>query len=182
MHGPIPGFTENLEEVLRGIRQRTPVRVLTETEPSLRAKSDAGDPLPEHLRGIRKVSSLLGLLGVRYQDVVNERRAAEGKPTDFVAAPRKGCERIDGSPLLQGKDGPLLELIVLECEAVEYRLDGLPVDGSLLEPWLPPSREAGDRQGLDQPVVYRTFKLSGVRDLQFLSVPQPEPAPEPSSC
>lgn len=103
--------------------------------------------------------------GSAYNAMVLRRLEAEGKdPASFELSPRAWGERIAGTPFVEHKGAHYLEVIFLRAGAVQYRIDGKPVDESEIE-GLPEKRE-GEQGGLENKVVIRTFAMDSITALR----------------
>jgi hypothetical protein len=149
---------ERLEEILGAVSFRTNVILVALTEPEMRKTNNP------YLGRVQRRSRRLCTIGLSYQDAVNEARILEGKPAGFVAKPRKSGVRVGDSPLLDFNGKLQLEVIVLQDLESEWLVDGQPTPKDVLEPWLPDSGTA-TRQDLQNPVVYRTFHLTSIREM-----------------
>lgn len=103
--------------------------------------------------------------GSAYNAMVLRRLEAEGKdPASFELSPRAWGERIAGTPFVEHKGAHYLEVIFLRAGAVQYLLDGNPVDAAAIE-GLPDKRE-GEQGGLENKVIVRTFSLDSIISLR----------------
>lgn len=149
-----------LETLLRGIREKTLAVVVTLTEPDLAKSSATGAP-NVFIGRLRKRTRQRCYLCARYATEVNEQRAREGKPTDFVPKPRRWGKHVEGTPLVEHKGQLYLECVVDQVDDVRYELDGHEVPQSVFEPWLRPKSKSS-RQGVDDEVIVRLVKLSNL--------------------
>jgi len=104
-----------------------------------------------------------------YAEMVRRRLAAEGRdPDSFVLGERAWGTRIAGTPFVEHKGEYYLETIFLKAGAVEYQLDGAPIQKELIE-GLEEREAAPDSQaGLERKVVIRTFKLDSIIGLRAM--------------
>ena len=103
--------------------------------------------------------------GSAYDAMVKRRLAAEGKdPESFELAPRAWGQRIAGTPFVEHKGKHYLEVIFLRSGAVEYLLDGEPVDANTIEGM--PDKPTATQAGLENTVVIRTFALENITALR----------------
>lgn len=99
--------------------------------------------------------------GSAYAAMVQRRLAQEGKdPESFELSPRAWGQRIPGTCFVEHNGKHYVEVIFLRAGAVQYLLDGQPVDAAAIE-GLPDKRE-GDQGGLENKVVIRTFALDSI--------------------
>lgn len=102
-----------------------------------------------------------------YENMVNKRLAAEGKPADFQVSPRKWGHRVKDVPMVEHNGELYLEAVFIKAGAVHYLLDGQPVAESDII-GLPVKKEYEDQQGgVDNKVQLRTFKLSSIKALRI---------------
>lgn len=106
-----------------------------------------------------------------YDAMVRRRLAEEGRdPQSFELGERAWGTRVTGTPFVEHKGEYYLETIFMRPGAVEYELDGVPIDKSEIS-GLPEVRDNPDSQaGLDRKVVIRTFKLDSIMGLRALGV------------
>lgn len=103
--------------------------------------------------------------GSAYNAMVLRRLEQEGKdPSTFELGPRAWGQRIAGTPFVEHNGKHYLEVIFLRAGAVQYRLDGNPVDETAIE-GLPEKRE-GEQGGLENKVVIRTFAMDSITALR----------------
>lgn len=113
-----------------------------------------------------QVMSFSNKNGSAYDAMVRRRLEQEGKdPDSFELSPRAWGERIEGTPFVEHKGEHYLEVIFLQAGAVQYQLDGQPVNAEEIE-GLPAARESTGQGGLENSVVIRTFKLENVTALR----------------
>jgi hypothetical protein len=152
---------------LKGARM---VKLAVEVEPTMRK---TGNP---YVGRVVKQSFVMGVIGFRYENSVNNRRMVEANPETqkaadavevFIAEPRKWGVHIEGTPLVEHKGQRYLEVKIERTLGTEYRLDGQPVDPETLVAIkaFMPEREEGARQELEKPVVLRDYKLSSIRQV-----------------
>lgn len=100
-----------------------------------------------------------------YDAMVRRRLEAEGKdPDSFELGPRAWGQRIVGTPFVEHNGKHYLEVIFLKSGAVQYLLDGQPVDETAIEGL--PDRKEGEQAGLENKVVIRTFALDSIVELR----------------
>lgn len=104
--------------------------------------------------------------GSAYDAMVKRRLAAEGKdPDSFELGPRAWGQRIPGTAFVEHKGAHYLEVIFMRAGAVQYRLDGVPVDEAAIE-GLPQKRDSTGQGGLENQVAIRTFGLDSITALR----------------
>lgn len=104
-----------------------------------------------------------------YDAMVRRRLAEEGRdPDSFQLGPRAWGTRIAGTPFVEHKGEYYLETIFMRPGAVEYQLDGAPIQKDQIE-GLEEREAAPDSQaGLERKVVIRTFKLDSIVGLRAM--------------
>jgi hypothetical protein len=104
--------------------------------------------------------------GSAYNAMVLRRLEQEGKdPASFELSPRAWGQRIQGTPFVEHKGAHYLEVIFMRSGAVQYMLDGNPVDESEIE-GLPEGRDSTGQGGLENKVVLRTFAMDSITALR----------------
>lgn len=102
-----------------------------------------------------------------YDAMVRRRLEAEGKdPDSFELGPRAWGTRIAGTPFIEHNGKHYLEAIFMKAGAVQYLLDGQPVDEAAIEGL--PDRKEGEQAGLENKVVIRTFALESIVELRAM--------------
>lgn len=102
-----------------------------------------------------------------YDAMVRRRLEAEGKdPESFELGPRAWGHRITGTPFVEHNGKHYLEVIFMKSGAVQYLLDGQPVDETAIEGL--PDRKEGEQAGLEDKVVLRTFSLDSIVELRAM--------------
>jgi len=150
----------HLEATLRAINEKTEVELVTLTEPDMTRSSATGAP-NLFIGRVRKRTRQSCYLCSHYSSEVNEQRAREGKPTDFVPMPRRWGKHIEGTPLVEHNGQLYLEYLIDQVDDVRYELDGCEIPQSVLEPWIKSKRKSS-RQGVEDEVVVRLVKLSNL--------------------
>lgn len=152
---------KEFEEVLRTVNRRTSI-VLGTLTPVEVNKTVQGAPNPFY-QCLMKRAMIRGVIGFWYAEEVNRKRDAEGKPTDFAALPHGYADHVPNTPLMAHRvDGRLfLPVNVTKSLGYAYEANGDPVASELVEPWLKVKKESS-RQGLDSPVLYRTYSLGNI--------------------
>ncbi len=104
-----------------------------------------------------------------YAEMVRRRLAAEGRdPDSFVLGERAWGTRIAGTPFVEHKGEYYLETIFLKSGAVEYQLDGAPIQKELIEGLEEREAAPESQAGLERKVVIRTFKLDSIIGLRAM--------------
>ena len=115
--------------------------------------------------GVRKVQRIKVEINNNYENKVNDGREVEGKRDDFEVAPLQWGEHVSNAVIENG--GKLyLQTIVLEKDSNPVYIDarGFPVSYEDIRPFFPPYRPNA-RQGLDEEVKVRTWKLESIYDM-----------------
>lgn len=103
--------------------------------------------------------------GSAYEAMVRRRLEQEGKSADdFQLSPRAWGTRIEGTPFVEHNGRHYLEVIFLRAGAVQFLLDGQPIDREDIEGLEEGS--AGEQGGLENKVIIRTFALEGITALR----------------
>jgi len=168
---PVQMDERELVQFLAGIKGAAFLTFKSDTEASLyRSKDARHNPFPKG--DVRKKSRINAALNVNYGRAVNRQREREGKTADFKAEGRRWGESLRGSPFVvhttkTGEKRIYLEAMVLRGleKPVYYSVStGMTVPVEYLKPFLKKSKT--DRQELDKPVEWRTFKLESIRELK----------------
>jgi hypothetical protein len=104
-----------------------------------------------------------------YDAMIKRRLIAEGKdPASFVLSERAWGTRVPNMPIVEHfKDGQTkyyLEVIFLKAGAVEYRLDGAPINESDIVGLK--NATAGEQGGLENKVIIRTFAADSITEVR----------------
>ena len=115
-----------------------------------------------------KVATVNGAINFNYGNSVNNQRAREDMPTDFVPMPRRWGQRLAGTPLVEHNGTYYIEVKVQRSLGYEYRLrsTGEVVPTELVTPWLrPPGRS---RQGVQREVILRDYTLTNIQSIRMM--------------
>lgn len=102
-----------------------------------------------------------------YENMVNRRRAAEGKPADFKVGSLPWGVRMPDSPIIVNeKNGLAAFYLQLAIDnrvrpTVQYLLDGKPIAKEDIV-GLPEARDASAKQDLENEVIVRTFAAESI--------------------
>jgi hypothetical protein len=129
-----------------------------------------GNPLKS--AKITKLVEYNMLLNANYQNMVNNRRVAEGKEADFVSKETwfvKVNDGFNGSIVANRKDAAALYLF-FACNAARthtYFVDGVEATAEEIEiiKQFKPAAAKATNQGLDRDVIVRTVKFEGIRKI-----------------
>lgn len=163
MSKEIVNVTEaELVEILRNVKGPTPATVVAESVVKMNKKGN-----PYHNLVTKKQESNV-FINFNYANSVNKRLVKEGKEADFVPSERVWGSRITGTPLVEHKGAYYVEAGFLTKNApkVSYTYDNKEVEKELFEDFLPKS-SSSSRQGLEEEVVMRTFKVESVLEMRF---------------
>jgi len=156
--------------LLAQIRAARRITIFAKTTPDL----IPGNPFGTD---IRKVSRVHGMVLTNYDNIVNNQRKREGKPADFVPAPRPWGTRITDTCFIVHTPKPkrkgdvtfpkmYVEIYVTNAMGHEYqREDGTPISEDEVKPWLRPESEG--RQGLEEKRIIRTYEIKNVIGFKF---------------
>jgi hypothetical protein len=102
-----------------------------------------------------------------YQNSINKARIKESKEADFISKPRVWGIHVENTPLIEHKNEFYLEARFLNYgPKVEYFIDSInPIKKSEFSNYLPTVKECSGRQELDDSVIMRDFKLSGILEI-----------------
>ncbi len=157
--------TSQLETLLLGVKSSTFVTITTYTLEDKMNKNVEGTPNPFY-KQLYKRSKVNGTIRFYYDRAVNKKRDKEDKDPDFVALPRSWGEWIDGSPLVISDKGNVSLVIMIKSREHQYEQNGEIIPTEIVDPWLRETQE-GTRQGLDNPVVYRNFRLDNITNINM---------------
>jgi hypothetical protein len=110
-----------------------------------------------------------------YERFVNGRLKKEGKPANFVVAPRPWGEHLAGHQGLVTHKGKMY----LNClcvangkPTVEYTYNGKTIDlnDPKFDAWRKPAKVEGARQGTDAPIVCRTVAFENLKEVRLYGV------------
>ncbi len=156
-----------LVEILKDVNRPMPATFVAATEVKMN-KTDVETkktPNPYHGRVVKRQKSNV-FIKFDYENSVNKARLKEGKDADFVAKPRAWGVHVDNTPLIEHKGEFYLEARFLGNEPlIEYFIDkGTPIDKKLFEAFCPEKPES-KTQDLENEVVIRDFKISGILEI-----------------
>jgi len=129
-----------------------------------------GNPLAS--AKVTKVVSYNMLLNANYTNMVNNRRAKEGKETDFEAKENwfaKVNDGFNGSIVCNKKDTTALYLFFAcnNAKTLKYFVNGNEATADEIETIkkFKPTTAKATNQGLENDVVVRTVKLNGIKEI-----------------
>ena len=143
----------------------------------LKKSRDTKEPLPEKLKGAKKIIETTVSLGNDYETAVNNRLRKSGKDADFKAESTY-CEPIRGSKLLYAhKESGQIYLRVYPnlCKAFHTTITYIDAEGRVYTPaefkaefaeFMPAPRKEGANQGLEDPVMVRNYKIENILRLR----------------
>lgn len=106
--------------------------------------------------------------GSAYDKMVRRRLEQEGKdPETFQLSPRAFGTRLPNTPFVEHNGKYYLEVIFMKAGAVEYLLDGQPIDKNNIIGLPPPAAAGGEQGGLDNKVVIRTYAIDSIVSLRI---------------
>ncbi len=147
--------------------------ISTRTEPKL-TKKHRGTKEPCPYEKVFKVATVQLQIDVDYENCVNAAREREGKEGNFKAKERTwgihiGGSLIEHTPKGSTKKVYYLELPSRKCLSVAYEdIEGNPIEGEQLESLKVgffDSPKKSSRQGLENEIVWRTYKLDSILTL-----------------
>lgn len=130
-----------------------------------------GNPLKD--AEITKLVKVTCQSGTSYENTVNNQRVREGEKSDFSSVPN-WMEATEFSAFVQKKSDPsckYLRLMVVpgtKSENLGYFVNGKPAteqEIAIIEKFKQVSTPPTN-QGVDRPVIYRTFKVSGLKSIR----------------
>lgn len=168
---------DELVKILIEVRGAQPVTFIARTDAGVRAKDKSGKPNP-HPRPIWKTAAVNGIVNFFYDRGVLRRLQAEGKTLDafrsgsswhlpVMAGNRLTplCTAIATARNPADRDYYLRVMCLTLIGEPEYHdADGRPLAAAAVEPFL---RKPSDyaNQGLDRPLVFKTFRLAGLQSI-----------------
>jgi hypothetical protein len=122
---------------------------------------------------VTKIVEYNMLLNANYQNMVNNRREKEGKEADFEAKEnwfKKVNDGFNGSIVANKKDETALYLFFAcnNAKTHKYLVNGIeatPDEIAIIKQFKPEVKKA-ENQGLEEDVVVRTVKLSGIKQIK----------------
>lgn len=157
---------DGLYDLLLGVKHATPVRLTTYTLVDNMNKFVDGTRNPYYKR-VWKRAMTQGMIYWWYDRAVNRQRVREGKAPTFEALPHMYHVWIKGTCLAHHKDDASRLYLPMKVEHVmsyAYEIDGVVQDDPEdIEVWMRP--ESPGRQGVDQKIIYREFKLTSITDI-----------------
>jgi hypothetical protein len=141
--------------------------VTEKTEKTLKKSRATGEPVTDRVTSRTFYNPVLGLT---YQNTVNNRLSREGKEADFVAASLPYGEWYGtGHTIIKHKDSFQLRLSIVAADTKKHWfLNGKEVSRKEIADILPaPKAYSADRQGLDNPVVVNNIKIETITRISF---------------
>lgn len=158
----------NLRDYLMQLSRPTVCTLYTETEPAMVKKHRVTKEPNPYLGLVHKRATVNGMIGTwNYSRSVNRQRVLEEKEPDFVAFPRKWGNRLTGTALVEHNEQYYVEIKIERVLSVEYTILGQVAseeDTRAIKQYL--SDQSDDRQGLDDPITIRDYKLSSVKAIR----------------
>lgn len=158
--------TQELIDLMMARRGAKIETIITCTKPKLKR----GHPFTDLL----KVSIVNVVSGADYENSVNLQRGREGKAMDFEAQERRYGVHVENTPFVvhtpAGQTEERIYLPVHVRRSIEppvYKDNGRTVPTEQVTPWLPSRESEGDRQEVDNPVVYRNYLLTNIIGLRY---------------
>ena len=131
------------------------VSIITETEPKMR-KTD--NP---YFNDVVKHKEYTVNIGYSYKNAVNNRREKEGNDRNFESEQRKWGQRVPKTPFVEHKGNYYLDTRILRSgDEAYFDKEGNEISKKDLEPFMYKSKSS--RQGTENPVIVRNFKLSSI--------------------
>jgi|GEM_PF-2882154 len=154
---------EKLEEMLMGLEgQRANIVTIQTVTPLDMRKTD--NP---YIGRVFKVATVNCQIQSDYENAVNNRRAKEGKPADFVAQVRTWGTRVGKSCVVEHKGEKYLAYRALRCLKTKLQDgQGRFVSPEVVAPFVP-QKSKPKKQGLDDVIIWRTPKLRNIRTINI---------------
>jgi hypothetical protein len=157
---------DGLYTLLETVKHATPVRLTTYTLVDNMNKTVDGTRNP-YFKRVWKRAMTQGMIYWWYDRSVNRQRLREDKEPDFVALPHHYHIWIPRTPMSHHKDDSTRLYLPTKIQNVmqyAYEIDGVVQDNpEVIESWMRP--ESPTRQGVDDVVIYRQFKLESITDI-----------------
>lgn len=159
---------EDLIEFAKTVPENTLAVITTRTTVKMNKKDVKTKTIPNPFSDIYKVAKVKVLLNANYEKLVNDSRAKEGKPTDFVAEAMKYGTMI-GNALLENKGQLYLKCIEKDRVGDSKYENAIsePIDYNELLPFIP-EYTGSVKQDLENEVKVRNYKIESVIDFEVV--------------
>lgn len=152
-----------LVEILSTQKGATPVTLSAMTDTRARK---TGNPYV----AIYKFATVNGMIGVNYENAVNNQLNREGKETDFSAQTRQWGEKVNNSLVVNGEDS-YISIVNPKSFRARPRYYGKRMDGTLVR--IPeavalkfiPEKKKSATQGTDKEIIFRNYNLKNIRTI-----------------
>ena len=149
--------------LLNSITSETTLKIQTRTAVKLLKKDKEGKA--NNLGEVYKVAEHVVVVGKSYQEAVNEQRTVESKEADFVAESRVWGIN-SGIFVLRGEE-QYLNTILVSSKTINYENEDGEVSAESVYKFMSKSNSSS-RQGVDELVKVRTFKLSSIIEVEVV--------------
>lgn len=149
--------------LLDSITSETTLKILTRTSVKLLKKDSSGNA--NQLGEVYKVAEHVVVVGKSYQEAVNEQRTVESKEADFVAEGRVWGVN-SGIFVMRGEE-QYLNTILVSSKTIRYENEDGEVATDSVYRFMSKSKPSS-RQGVDELVKVRTFKLSSILEAEVV--------------
>lgn len=156
--------SEAVRIIQRNVQGTMAVSIDTDTEVD-KSMNKTGNPF--YGMGIRKLSTLNGLIGFDYQNSVNNQADREGLE-HREAKPRKWGILTDDRLFVIHKGKWYLQMKVQSATNVRYQYpDGNPIDVEVLEGFLKEKTKSSTQEGIEKEVIVRDITMSNITAMRF---------------
>lgn len=156
--------SEAIRIIQRNVNGTMAVSIDTDTEVD-KSMNKTGNPF--YGMGIRKLSTLNGLIGFDYENSVNNQAAREGLEAR-TAKPRKWGVLTDDRLFVVHKGKWYLQMKVQSATNVRYQYpDQRPIDVAVLEDFMPEKARSSTQADLTKEVCVRDITMSNITAMRF---------------
>jgi hypothetical protein len=114
---------------------------------------------------IAKESTVNAQINFNYENAVNNRREKEGSDRDFQTAGLKWGNKNHNNSIVYNNGQWYLQVRVLKGYGTRYFVDGKETPKSEIEAYLPVKKEGSGRQGVEDEIIIRTYKLDNINSI-----------------
>jgi len=123
-----------------------------------------GNPYLENV--VTKSVSLSGCAGGDYENMVNAQLDREGKEQTFMSQGRTWGVHVN-EYFIEHKGNYYLEMKVEGSSTPVYRVDGVEIETSKIEPFLPKKGEPKTQAAADKKIILRDIKVDNIKSIRF---------------
>jgi len=114
---------------------------------------------------VAKESTVNAQINFNYENAVNNRREKEGSERDFQTAGLRWGNKNSNNSIVYNNGQWYLQVRVLKVYSTKYFVDNKETPKSEIEQYLPVRKEGSGRQGVENEIIIRTYKLDNITSI-----------------